>query len=462
MHLSRLAHRFLIAASAACIAVGMGAGIACAYPADYPFGQPGTPDHPNGYDGYPGGHPSNPYAPNGGPGGDGWSDGDGGDGGDAAPGGHGGTGGRSGSDGGTGGDGGHGGDRPDHGAGHAGDGGDGGWGRTRGGDGGNGGAAVSPTDGDTVFAGRGGRGGHSDGDGGDGGRGGTLNGTGWAGAGGDGGQGGHPFGDAEARGGNGGDGGDAVAVGGAGGSGGNVGPATSSKPGAGGDGGRASGYTLLAKQLIPIGVGGDGGPGGNQRAAHAWMPGGFAIPADGGRRGRGTARDGDTGRLGHVFRPARGYIGSRIVGFASDDVRHELDKGHAGELDVVRAAFGLDTPGSFRWLAGGDQIYAEDGSIDLAGVLHPASLAADALVVLIEFRARGLDPRIEFRFDAADLPPDAFCVRVEDHPSEPDWRVLRVVARRHEQQPFGGPGDRFRLIVRDAEVRGLLIRADEG
>jgi len=395
----QLVHTLGVLIASAVLTLGTLAQDGPPYPDDYPFGADGNADHPNGYDGYPGDHPDNPIAPHGGPGGDGWGTGNGGFGGDAAPGGNGGDGGKSGPDGGTGGDGGDGGDNPDEGFG--GNGGNGGNGEDGGGDGGDGG--------DGENGGPGGHGGNAhgpNGEGGDGGDGGKAS----DGLGGRGGNGGAAPGDGGC-GGDGGDGGDAVVE-------------------FGGNG-------------VP---GGPGDPGGGRGDT---LTGGDPCHGDQGDRGRATRRE----RMGLMPTPLSMIPQLPAIEDMPDDQTDLIMKKISGWIGYdgpdIRIAARYSSFSAFPDLSG-QEVLAE-----YRLMLHPESLEADTLRVVIESRPFGDEPEIIIGFGVdGDIAP------VVSPPVDlGDGWVRRhyTIARPVPGEPIGKHLDMLTYSARHVEVRGFRV-----
>lgn len=392
----QLVHTLGVLIASAVLTLGTLAQDGPPYPDDYPFGADGNADHPNGYDGYPGDHPDNPIAPHGGPGGDGWGTGNGGFGGDAAPGGNGGDGGKSGPDGGTGGDGGDGGDNPDEGFG--GNGGNGGNGVDGGGDGGDGG--------DGENGGPGGRGGNADGPNGEGG---------------DGGDGGKASDGLGGRGGNGG--------------------AAPGDGGCGGDGGDA--VVEFGGNGVP---GGPGDPGGGRGDT---LTGGDPCHGDQGDRGRATRRE----RMGLMPTPLSMIPQLPAIEDMPDDQTDLIMKKISGWIGYdgpdIRIAARYSSFSTFPDLSG-QEVLAE-----YRLMLHPESLGAETLRVVVESRAFGDEPevRIGFGVDGDIAPVVSPPVDLGD-----GWvRRHYTIARPVPGEPIGKHLDMLTYSARHVEVRGFRV-----
>jgi len=415
----KLVHTLVVFIAGAMLAVGALAQDGPPYPDNYPFGSDGNADHPNGYDGYPGDHPDNQVAPHGGPGGNGFGSGNGGFGGDAAPGGHGGNGGNSGPDGGAGGDGGDGGD------------------------------SLA----DDRMAGRGGNGGNGVDAGGDGG---------------DGGSGKH--GGSAKHGGDGGSGGAAKAQGGSGGNGGRGGDGFDGSAGRGGNGGRN-----LGRGGTP-GRAGDGGdviifPAPDQERRRVFIQGTAGMPGSAYDRARGvtTVRCAPSARAGRI---SVEHAGERRVVFPAvmynymiSDRVERLETYSAWAKRWTGAMMRAWEPETGRGVGVALRqpffVASDDptGAVSLRAplMLHPESLDADTLRVVVESRPFGDEPEVTIGFgvDGGVAPVVSPPVLLGD-----GW-VLRqyTITRPNPGAPIGKHLDMLVYAARHAEVRVFRVIA---
>lgn len=140
--------------------------------------------------------------------------------------------------------------------------------------------------------------------------------------------------------------------------------------------------------------------------------------------------------------------------FATEEVIDTVALRGMTDLGLILADWpaGIDP----NWILTGEVEPVDNNGVhELVAMVHPDLLAAERLMVTIEYRAIAEPHLLELSFfnHAGWSQADSLA-----HPDGDGWRVIeKVLVRRGLALPFGGVSDEFVLRMQSVEVRSLVI-----